>query len=87
MSKLTKVYIPFRGYYSSPFSRWQGSLANENAIVLGANTANRWFKHRKIDPTVIDYLYYGITIAHIGCFTATPGQQPWWWKAQKTYRL
>src|SRR4030065_545088 len=26
-------------------------------------TANRWFKKRKIDPTVIDYLYFGITIA------------------------
>ena len=63
MSRLSKAYIPFKGYYSSPFCRWQGSLANENAIVLGAKTANRWFKTRKIDPTVIDYLYYGITIA------------------------
>ena len=63
MSRFSKAYIPFKGYYSSPFCRWQGSLANENAIVLGAKTANRWFKHRKIDPTVIDYLYFGITIA------------------------
>ena len=63
MSKLTKAYIPYKGYYSSPFCRWQGSLANENAIVLGATTANRWLKQRKIDPTVIDYVYYGITIA------------------------
>ncbi|MGB9628693.1 MAG: thiolase family protein [Thermodesulfobacteriota bacterium] len=62
MSKLSKAYVPFRGYYSSPFCRWQGSLANENAIVLGATTANRWFKHRKIDPTVIDYLYFGFTV-------------------------
>ena len=63
MSRLSKAYIPFKGYYSSPFCRWQGSLANENPIVLGATTANRWFKKRKIDPTVIDYLYYGVTIA------------------------
>ncbi len=62
MSRLTKAYVPFRGYYSSPFCRWQGSLANENAIVLGATTANRWFKYRKIDPTVIDYLYFGFTV-------------------------
>jgi len=62
MAKLNKAFIPFKGYYSSPFCRWQGSLANENAIVLGAMTANRWFKERKIDPTVIDYLYFGITI-------------------------
>jgi acetyl-CoA acetyltransferase family protein len=62
MSRFSKPYIPFKGYYSSPFCRWQGSLANENAIVLGATTANRWFKKRKIDPTVIDYLYFGFTV-------------------------
>ncbi|MBN1624978.1 MAG: thiolase family protein [Deltaproteobacteria bacterium] len=60
---LTKAYIPYGGYYSSPFCRWQGKMANENAIVLGASTANRWFTSRDLDPTVIDYLYYGITVA------------------------
>jgi acetyl-CoA acetyltransferase len=63
MTRLNKAYIPYRGYYSSPFCRWQGSLANENAIVLGATTANRWLKKKKMDPTGIDYLYYGVTIA------------------------
>jgi len=63
MSKLSKAYIPYKGYYSSPFCRWQGSLANENPIPLGATTANRWFKSRKLDPTVIDYLYFGMTVA------------------------
>ena len=62
MSKLTKAYIPYRGYYSSPFCRWQGSLANENAILLGGMTANKWLKKRKIDPTIIDYLYFGTTV-------------------------
>jgi acetyl-CoA acetyltransferase family protein len=60
---LTKAYIPYGGYYSSPFSRWQGKMANENAIVLGANTAKRWFASRNVDPTMIDYVYYGTTIA------------------------
>ncbi len=60
---LTKAYIPYNGYYSSPFSRWQMSMANENAIVLGAQTARNWFLKRDLDPTVIDYLYYGNTIS------------------------
>ncbi|MFP3974932.1 MAG: thiolase family protein [Dehalococcoidia bacterium] len=60
---LTKAYIPYGGYYSSPFSRWQGKMANENAIVLGSNTAKRWFASRNIDPTVLDYLYFGTTVA------------------------
>lgn len=63
MTRLSKAFIPYKGYYSSPFCRWQGSLANENAILLGATTANRWLKKRGIDPTLIDYLYYGITVA------------------------
>jgi acetyl-CoA acetyltransferase len=63
MARLSKAYIPYKGYFSSPFCRWQGSLANENAILLGAKTANQWFKKRKIDPTIMDYFYFGITIA------------------------
>lgn len=60
---LTKVFIPYGGYYSSPFCRWQGSMANENSIELGAKTARNWFLTRKLDPTVLDYMYFGITIA------------------------
>jgi len=60
---LTKAFIPYRGYYSSPFCRWQGSLANENAIVLGAKTARRWMLEKDFDPTILDYMYYGISVA------------------------
>jgi acetyl-CoA acetyltransferase len=65
---LTKAFIPYRGYYSSPFCRWQGSMANENAIVLGANTARRWMLESQIDPTILDYMYYGITVAQLRMF-------------------
>lgn len=64
----TKAFIPYRGYYSSPFCRWQGKMANDNAIVLGANTAKRWMAQREIDPTLIDYLYYGITVSQCRMF-------------------
>ena len=59
---LTKAFIPYRGYYSTPFCRWQGSMQNENSIVLAATTARRWLDSRGIDPAVLDYLYFGITI-------------------------
>jgi acetyl-CoA acetyltransferase family protein len=65
---LTKAFIPYKGYYSSPFSRWQGTMANENAIVLGANTARNWMLASKIDPKILDYMYYGITISQIHMF-------------------
>jgi len=59
---LTKAYIPYRGYYSSPFARWQGSMANEHAIKLGAETAKRWLAEKGWDPKMFDYLFLGITI-------------------------
>jgi acetyl-CoA acetyltransferase len=62
MGTFTKAYIPFNGYYSTPFCRWQGSLQNENAIELGAKTARRWLLEKKIDPAIFDYLYFGISI-------------------------
>ena len=59
---LTKAYIPYKGYYSSPFSRWQGSMANENSIELAAATAKRWLEGKSWDPKVFDYLFLGITV-------------------------
>jgi acetyl-CoA acetyltransferase len=71
MNTFSKAYIPHGGYYSTPFCRWQGSMQNENAIELGAKTARRWFlEKKKIDPTVIDYLYFGITIPQLHLFYA-----------------
>ena len=63
MNTFSKAYIPYNGYYSTPFCRWQGSMQHENSIELGGKTARRWFlEKKKIDPTIIDYLYFGITI-------------------------
>lgn len=69
---LEKAYIPYGGYFSSPFCRWQGSLANENAITLGAATAKRWLAHKKWDPKTIDYLILGITIHQQRGFYGSP---------------
>jgi len=64
----SRAYIPYKGYYSTPFCKWQGSLANENAIELGAKTSKRWFESRGLDPTELDYLYLGITIGQLRVF-------------------
>lgn len=68
----SKAFIPYRGYYSTPFSRWQGSLANENAIELGASTAKRWFAEKEIDPGIFDYLVFGKTIGQPYSFYSSP---------------
>jgi acetyl-CoA acetyltransferase len=70
MDTFTKAYIPYKGYFSSPFSRWQGSMQNDNAVSLAANTARRWFLEKKIVPTIIDYLFLGSTVAQNHWFIA-----------------
>ena len=69
---LTKAYIPYKGYYSSPFSRWQGSMANENSIELAAATAKRWLGEKSWDPKVFDYLFLGITVHQLHGFYGGP---------------
>ncbi|WP_073254596.1 thiolase family protein [Caldanaerovirga acetigignens] len=61
--QFTKAFIPYKGYYSSPFCKWQGSMQHDNAIELGGKTSKRWFESKGINPNeVIDYVYLGITV-------------------------
>jgi acetyl-CoA acetyltransferase len=68
----TKAYIPYGGYYSTPFSKWQMTLANEHSILLAAGTATRWFAEKAIDPKGFDYLYLGYTIHQRQAFYGAP---------------
>jgi acetyl-CoA acyltransferase len=69
---LTKAYIPYRAYYSTPFARWQGTLANENSIILGANTSKRFFACRGLDPKIFDYVIVGSTVYQKQWFYSGP---------------
>jgi acetyl-CoA acetyltransferase len=69
---LTKAFIPYGGYYSTPFARWQGSLANENSITLGAETTRRWLAEKNWNPEIYDYLILGITIGQPKFFYGGP---------------
>ncbi len=68
----TKAFIPYGGYYSSPFVRWQGSIANVHSLPLGAATAKKWMAEKGIDPGIIDYVNFGSTIAQPRIFFGGP---------------
>ncbi len=68
----TKAYIPYGGYYSTPFSKWQMTLANEHSLVFAASTAARWLGQKGIDPKTFDYLYLGYTIHQKQAFYGAP---------------
>jgi len=69
---LTKAFIPYKGYYSTPFSRWQGSMANENAISLGSETTKRWLAQKNWDAGMLDYLILGMTVSQYHQFYSSP---------------
>ncbi|MDT3698626.1 MAG: thiolase family protein [Thermincola sp.] len=68
----TKAFIPYGGYYSSPFVRWQGSISNENSIELGAATAKRWLSSKNLQAEMFDYLIVGTTVGQLHSFYAAP---------------
>ncbi len=56
------VYVPYKGYWSSPFCKWQGALQNQHAVELAAATAKRFFELRGITPDIFDGIVFGSTI-------------------------
>ena len=68
----TKAHIPYRAYYSSPFSKWQMTLANSHSLELAAQTTSRWLATKGIDPLEFDYLYLGYTIHQRQAFYGAP---------------
>lgn len=68
----SKAFIPYQGYFSSPFARWQGSLQNENAVELAAATAKRWLAAKGLGASIFDYLFLGKTIGQLHSFYAAP---------------
>ncbi|MCL6449355.1 MAG: thiolase family protein [Armatimonadetes bacterium] len=68
----SKAFIPYRGYYSSPFARWQGSLQNEHSVELAAATARRWLAAKGLEAKIFDYLFLGKTVGQLYSFQAAP---------------
>ncbi len=54
------AYIPYGGYWSTPFCRWQGSFQNLHAIEFAAETGRRFLGERKISPKEFDEIILGL---------------------------
>lgn len=69
---LEKVFIPYGGYWSTPFARWQGSFAHLNAIPFAAETAIRALSERGISPKAFHVLLLGMTVPQKHSFYGGP---------------
>ncbi|MEW5910969.1 MAG: thiolase family protein [Thermodesulfobacteriota bacterium] len=67
-----KAFIPYKGYWSSPFSRWQMSFQNQHPVKLAASTAQKFLGLRGISPQSFDGCTLGMTIGMPSWFYANP---------------
>lgn len=69
---LDKTYVPYGAYWSTPFCRWQGSLAEQHALKLAAQTTGRVLADRMIDADALDGIVLGITVPQRQVFYGAP---------------
>lgn len=67
-----KAEIPYGVYWSTPFSKWQGSLSNLNSVEFGAFVAKRELEKRRINIESFDYGVLGTTVPQKHSFFGAP---------------
>jgi acetyl-CoA acetyltransferase len=66
------AYIPYGGYWSTPFVRWQGAFAELHSLKFTSWTAKRALATRSIDPSVFDFGVLGFTVPQKSSFYGLP---------------
>ncbi len=70
--RFEKACIPYGGYWSTPFVRWQGNFANAHPIVLAGEVAACALQARQIAPDSFDALFLGMTVPQKHSFYGAP---------------
>ncbi len=67
-----KAEIPYGAYWSTPFAKWQGSLANLHSVELAAHVAKSELAKRKIDASRFEFGALGISVPQKHSFYGFP---------------
>ncbi len=67
-----KAEIPYGAYWSTPFSRWQGSLAGLHSVRLAAHVTKGELARRDIDPAQFDFGVLGTSVPQKHSFYGLP---------------
>ncbi len=70
--RFENAYLPARGYWSSPFCRWQGSFASVHPVGLAADVTKQALDARGIEASACDSLVFGWTVPSRGSFYGGP---------------
>lgn len=69
---MSNAFIPYGAYWSTPFAKWQGTLANLNSVRLAAEVGRRFLEAKRIPKERIDLGILGITNPQPGSFYGLP---------------
>lgn len=69
---LSKSFIPYGAYWSTPFCRWQGALSGVHSMELAASTTRRFLATREIGAEQFDGVVLGFTVPQRRSFYGAP---------------
>lgn len=69
---LENAYIPYGGYWSTPFVKWQGNFANLHSLDFAAEITRRALAERGIEPDKFSSLFLGMTVPAPQSFYGAP---------------
>jgi acetyl-CoA acyltransferase len=70
---MRESYVPYGVYWSTPFARWQGSLAHLHAVEFAGAVAREELGRRGLEPArVFDYGILGLTVPQAQSFYGLP---------------
>ena len=67
-----RVEIPYGGYWTTPFAKWQGSLQHLHSLKLAAHVAKAELARREIGPEHFDFGVLGVTYIQYQSFYGAP---------------
>lgn len=66
------AYIPYGGYWCTPFVKWQGNFAGLHPVRFAAQITRRALAKRDISPEVFTHLFLGMTVPAPNSFYGAP---------------
>ena len=67
-----RAEIPYGAYWSTPFARWQGSLAHLHSVEFAAHVAKLELARLGIDPKLFDHGVLGMSVPQKHAFYGMP---------------
>lgn len=66
------AFIPYGAYWSTPFARWQGSLAHLNSVEFAAHVGRAELARMGVSADSLDFVAFGQTVLQKGSFFGGP---------------